>query len=154
MEQKKRKSIDRIVLMDLNVALSSNFKEMRYHNFETFVKEVEEYRDWMVELLRNEYVVLITARDTKWGKTTLNRIWDTQKWSPNHAMFNDTGISGADAHLVKKHQVLNKVFPIYGDNPKQYFAIESNSRTREMYSSLGITAFDCEREGMWENLPF
>lgn len=149
-----RRHIERIVLMDLNVALSSNFKEMRKHNFETFVKEVEEYRSWMVDLLRPEYVILITARDQKWARPTLKRIWDTQRWSPNHAMFNDTGISGSEAPLVKKKQVLDKVFPTYGDNAKQYFAIESNIRTREMYTSLGINVFDCEREGSWEKLPF
>jgi hypothetical protein len=55
---------------------------------------------------------------------------------------------------VKKKQVLEKVFPMYGDNPKQYFAIESNNRTREMYTSLGVNVFDCEREGKWDNLPF
>jgi hypothetical protein len=154
MEQKRRKHIDRIILMDLNVALSSNFKEMRHHNFETFVKEVEEYRDWMVDLLRPEFVVLITARDQKWARPTLKRIWDTNQWCPNHAMFNDTGISGSEAPLVKKKQVLEKVFPMYGDNPKQYFAIESNIRTREMYTSLGVNVFDCEREGKWDNLPF
>ncbi len=144
----------RIVLMDLNVALSSNFKDMRNHGFETFVKEVEEYRQWMVDLLRPEYVILITARDKTWAQPTLKRIWDTTKWSPNHAMFNDTGISGSEAPLVKKKQVLEKVFPQYGDNPAQYFAIESNMRTREMYTGLGVNVFDCEREGSWENLPF
>ena len=108
----------------------------------------------MVDLLRPEYVILITARDKKWAQPTLKRIWDTTKWSPNHAMFNDTGISGSEAPLVKKKQVLEKVFPQYGDNPAQYFAIESNMRTREMYTGLGVNVFDCEREGSWENLPF
>ena len=33
-----KKQLDRIVLMDLNVALSSNFKDMKYHSMENFVK--------------------------------------------------------------------------------------------------------------------
>lgn len=140
--------------MDLNVALSANFKEMRKHSMENFVKDVEEYRDWMVDLLRDEHVVLITARNIKWAIPTLKRIWDTQRWTPNEALFNDTDISGSDAPLIKKHQVINRVFPKYGEDINKYFAIESNPRTREMYTSLGITVFDCEREGKWEKLPF
>lgn len=154
MEQKGRRKLNRIVLMDLNVALSSNFGDMKRHSMENFVKEVEEYRPWMVDLLRNEYVVLITARNIKWGVPTLTRLWKTQRWLPNEALFNDTGIDGSKAPLIKKTQVLEKVFPRHGDDITKYFAIESNPRTREMYSSLGIQAFDCERDGSWEKLPF
>jgi hypothetical protein len=79
MEQKRRKHIDRIILMDLNVALSSNFKEMRHHNFETFVKEVEEYRDWMVDLLRPEFVILITDPEANLGhKPVVSKPRDVQ----------------------------------------------------------------------------
>lgn len=149
-----KKKLDRIILMDLNVALSSNFKEMNHHSMENFVKDVEEFRPWMIDLLRNEYVILITARNIKWGVPTLSRIWKTQKWLPNEAVFNDTDIPGSNAPLIKKTQFLNKIAARHGENPSIYYAIESNPRTREMYSSLGIKAFDCEREGSWENLPF
>ncbi len=149
-----KKKLDRIVLMDLNVALSSNFKDMKYHSMENFVKEVEEYREWMVDLLRPEYVVLVTARNIKWGVPTLSRLWTTQKWLPNEAIFNDTDIKGDNAPKIKKTQFLNKIAPRHGTDTQKYFAIESNPRTREMYSSLGIQSFDCERMGSWENLPF
>jgi hypothetical protein len=153
-EQKKHRGPDRIILMDLNVALSSNFKDMRKYSFETFVKEVEEYRDWMVDLLRPEYVILITARNIKWGVHTLDRINSLTGWTPNEALFNDTGISGSDAPLVKRKQFLEKVLPRHGDNLGKYYAIESNPRTREMYAAIGVQAFDCEREGSWDRLPF
>ena len=153
-ESKARRSTHRIILMDLNVALSSNFKEMRNHAFENFVKDVEEYREWMVDLLRSEYVVLITARNIKWGVHTLNRIHQLTNWVPNEALFNDTGIPGSNAPLIKKTQLVEKVLPRHGDNLERYFAIESNPRTREMYGSMGIKAYDCEREGSWSRLPF
>lgn len=153
-EIESKAGVSRIILMDLNVALSSNFKEMRNHNFETFIKEVETFRDWMVDLLRPEYVILITARNVKWGVPTLNRIHELTNWVPNEAIFNDTGISGSEAPLVKKKQVLEKIIPRHGDYLQKYYAIESNPRTREMYSSIGITAYDCEREGSWDRLPF
>lgn len=149
-----KKKLDRIILMDLNVALSANFGDMKRHSMENFVKEVEEYRPWMVDLLRDEYVILITARNIKWGVPTLTRIWNTQKWLPNEAIFNDTDIDGSNAPLIKKTQFLEKIAKRHGESPEKYFAIESNVRTREMYSSLGIKAFDCEREGVWEKLPF
>lgn len=151
---KARTKLNRIILMDLNVALSANFKEMRKHNFETFVKEVETYREWMVDLLRPEYVVLITARNIKWGVPTLNRIHQLTNWTPNEALFNDTDIPGSKAPLIKKKQFLDRVVPRHGENLGQYYAIESNPRTREMYSSIGVKVFDCEREGSWEKLPF
>ena len=153
-EIESKAGVNRIILMDLNVALSSNFKEMRNHNFETFIKEVETFRDWMVDLLRPEYVILITARNVKWGVPTLNRIHELTDWVPNEAIFNDTGISGSEAPLVKKKQVLEKIIPRHGDYLQKYYAIESNPRTREMYSSIGIAAYDCEREGAWDRLPF
>jgi len=144
----------RIVLMDLNVALSSNFHDMKNYGFEDFVKNHEAYRSKTIDLLRPEFVVLITARDVKWGVHTLSRIWKTSQWTPNDALFNDTGLSGQDAPLIKKTQMLNKVYSRYGDNPKQYYAIESNKNTRDMYASLGIQAYDCDREDCWTTLPF
>lgn len=151
---KAQRGHNRIILMDLNVALSSNFKDMRKYSFETFVKEVEEYRDWMVDLLRSEYVILITARNIKWGVHTLDRIHKLTNWVPNEALFNDTGISGSEAPLIKKTQFIEKVVPRHGDYLGKYYAIESNPRTREMYASIGVQAFDCEREGKWDRLPF
>ena len=144
----------RIVLMDLNVALSSNFYDMKNYGFEDFVKNHETYRSKTIDLLRPEFVVLITARDVKWGVHTLSRIWKTTQWTPNDALFNDTGISGQNAPLIKKTQMLKKVYSRYGDNPKQYYAIESNKNTRDMYASLGIQAYDCDREDCWTTLPF
>lgn len=144
----------RIILMDLNVALSSNFHDMKNYGFEDFVKNHETYRSKTIDLLRPEFVVLITARDVKWGVHTLSRIWKTTQWTPNDALFNDTGLSGQNAPLIKKTQMLKKVYSRYGDNPKQYYAIESNKNTRDMYASLGIQAYDCDREDCWTTLPF
>lgn len=155
MATSKRKITDRIVLMDLNVALSSNFGAMNQYGFEDFVKNQEKYRKWMVELLREEFVILITARNIKWAIPTLKRIADETEWHPNVALFNDTGYDGADAPAIKEHQMINHVFPKYGDDPSIYHAIESNSSTRAMYRRLGLTSVhDCARSGRWVKLPF
>lgn len=145
----------RIVLMDLNVALSSNFNSMYKYGFEDFVKNRENYRQWMVDLLRKEYVILITARNIKWAIPTLQRIADTTDWQPNVALFNDTKYEGKDAPKIKEHQMINHVFETYGADPNIYHAIESNTSTRQMYKRLGIpSVHDCARFGRWKKLPF
>lgn len=153
MDRAKR---DRIVLMDLNVALSSNFGEMRNYGFHDFVDNHEKYHKWMVELLRPEFVILITARNIKWAIPTLKRIYDETDWQPDKALFNDTGIEGQDAPAIKEHQMLNRVFKKYGTDTSIYHAIESNANTRAMYSRLGIeSVHDCARgKNRWFRLPF
>lgn len=143
----------RIILMDLNVALSENFGEMQKHVMWDFVRNHERYRQWMVDLLRDEYVILMTARSERWAKPTLRRIQQTTDWRPDEAWFNDTDISGGDAHKIKRHLLRAYVYPIHGTDKSRYLAIESNSRTRGMYAIEGIRAIDCERHGRWEAIP-
>lgn len=152
----ERKTHERIVLMDLNVALSSNFNEMRNHGFRDFVENHEKYRKWMVELLRPEFVILITARNIKWALPTLQRISDETQWQPQVALFNDTGYDGQDAPSIKEHQMVNHVFKNYGDDTSIYHAIDSNANTRAMYRRLGIdSVHDCARgKNRWFKLPF
>ena len=79
----------RIILQDLNVALSSNFKEMPKHRpMSKFVQEIEEYRHWIVDLLKHEYVILCTARSVIYEEMTLERIKSLTGWAPNEVCFN------------------------------------------------------------------
>ena len=141
----------RIILMDLNVALSENFSEMRRYPMWEFVSSVETFRQWMVELLRDEYTIVVTARDIRWRERTLERLHEQTGWTPQEAWFNNTGISGAAA--VKQQLVSQYVLPRHGAAPGEYLAIESNYRTRQMYRALGIRAIDCERDGEWTCIP-
>lgn len=143
----------RIILMDLNVALSENFSEMRRYPMWEFVSSVETFRQWMVELLRDEYTVIITARDIRWREHTLERLHEQTGWEPQEVWFNNTGISGAAAPAVKRQLVTQYVLPRHGATPGNYLAIESNYRTRQMYRGLGIRAIDCERESEWSCIP-
>jgi hypothetical protein len=143
----------RIILMDLNVALSENFRDMTRYSMSEFVNFVERYRDWMVELLRHEYTVIMTARSERWAKPTLSRIYRQTGWRPQEAWFNDTNLSGSEAHRIKRHLLQTYVYPIHGRAKSRYLAIESNNRTREMYRRENIRAIDCEREGQWEAIP-
>ena len=151
-----KKSIERIVLMDLNVALSSNFGDMRNHSMDDFVNNHEEYRKWMTELLDPEFTILITARNIKWAIPTLKRISATTGWQPDVALFNDTDIDGQYAPAIKEHQMVNRVFKKFGQDPSKYHAIDSNANTRAMYKRLGLSSVhDCARgKDMWFRLPF
>ena len=59
-------SLNRLILMDLNVALSENFSEMKNHSFINFITSEEKFRQWLIDLLKDEYVIVVTARDTRW----------------------------------------------------------------------------------------
>ena len=142
----------RIILMDLNVALSENFSEMKHHSFINFITSEEKYRLWLIDLLRQEYVIVITARDIKWKEQTLKRIFEESGWNPQEALFNDTGISGQRAPEIKKAAMEKYVLPTHGTDAN-YLAIESNAATRSMYKKLGIKAIDCMREGSWSEIP-
>lgn len=142
----------RIILMDLNVALSENFSDMKNYGFVAFITFNEKFRQWLIDLLRDEYVIVITARDTRWKEATLRRILEVSGWNPQEALFNDTGIPGGEAPRIKKTLMEKYVFPKHGE-AADYLAIESNSNTRRMYAKLGVTAIDCKREGFWTEIP-
>ena len=61
-------------LLDLNQTLVDREKDApRIRPFELQI-ECETYRQWLVELLRNEYVILMTARPHEYKWATLERI--------------------------------------------------------------------------------
>ena len=142
----------RIILMDLNVALSENFSEMKHHSFINFITSEEKYRLWLIDLLREEYVIVITARDIKWKEQTLKRIFEESGWNPQEALFNDTGMKGDNPPEIKKAAMEKYVLPNHGSSAN-YLAIESNASTRSMYKKLGVKAIDCLREGSWTEIP-
>ena len=149
----------RIILQDLNVALSSNFKEMQKNRPMTnFVENVEEYRQWIVELLKHEHVILVTARSVGYEELTLNSINDQTGWQPNDWCFNPwgepSGKGALRAHRAKERYLTEYIFPKYGDDPNNYFAIESNKYSRSMYRSYGIECRDANRDDSqpWKSL--
>ena len=89
-------------------------------------------------------VILMTARPETWMSRTLNRIEEQTGWRPQNACFAPKGWRNPPAikeYLLKKH-----VFPIHGAHAS-YIAIESNPRTRGMYSKFNIPCFCVTEEG-------
>lgn len=124
-----------IYLLDLNQTLVDRSKDApRIRPFELQI-ECETYRQWLVELLRNEYVILMTARPAKYKQATLDRIKALTNWQPQEAYFAEI----RSYPHVKKEQLLRRyLLPKY--SPTELFGIESNPKTRAVYARYGIAS--------------
>ena len=119
-----------LILLDLNYTLVAN-NPARGTTPVRMDKRLanEQYRQWLVELVRPHTVVLITARPDTWTVRTLDRIEEQTGWRPQDACFAPKGWWNPPS--IKEHLLKN------GDDAR-YLAIESNPRTREMYAKFSI----------------
>ena len=125
-----------IILLDLNYTLVAN--SARHSTTPPGMEQRlrdERYRQWLVELVRPHTVVLITARPEAWMVRTLDHIEEQTGWRPQDACFAPRG--WFNPPTIKEHLLQKAVFPIHGRDAC-YIAIESNPRTREMYSRFDI----------------
>lgn len=128
---------DRIILLDLNYTLVSN--QMQTRMIRPFASRLraEEYRKDLVEAIKKNRVIIITARPSFQGSQSLENIKVKTGWQPMEAYFNDLNL---DPPSIKESILQRFVFPKHGLDGKQYFAVESNPRTRAMYYRYGIPA--------------
>jgi hypothetical protein len=126
-----------IYLLDLNYTLVANSPARGAPPIRPFIRQIEqeEYREWLVDLLRPHRVILITARPNRYQEVTLERIAEKTGWSPEDAYFAEIS---ARPPQIKEHLLKTHIFPKYGDSG--YFALESNPMTRGMYAKYGIGA--------------
>ncbi len=122
-------------LLDLNQTLVDREKNApRIRPFEHQI-ERETYRQWLVEILYNSYVILITARPVKYKQMTLERILALTNWQPQEAYFAEIS---APPPEIKEDLLLRYIFPKHGKNGEDFLGIESNPKTRAMYGRYGI----------------
>ena len=133
-----------IYLLDLNYTLVAN-SAPHGTTPEPMPKrmQTERYRQWLVELLRPHRVILITARPDRWRDPTVARIADLTGWQPMDAFFDDGMTRTPPA--IKRHILLDLIFPKYGRG--DYYAIESNPKTRGVYATLGIPSVWVSKAG-------
>ena len=129
-----------IVLLDLNYTFVENQAETARLGGDDFARriEFERYRHWLLDLVRDRYVILITARPERYRAASLANLEALLHWRPDEAWFNAQDLPPA---LCKRDILERHVFPKHGRPGKAaYVAIESNPRTAVMYASYGIPA--------------
>jgi hypothetical protein len=133
-----------VILLDLNYTLVSNSKELPYPNC-NFARE--SYRNWLIELIKDRYVILITARMSKYQVGTLENIKAKTGWQPDEAYFN----SGLTAPEFKYKILHEKV--IHRFEVGRLLAIESNVKTRKMYHLNDVATIKVHPGDLWTELP-
>lgn len=124
-------------LVDLNYTLVGNSPKWGEPRITPFSRqiELETYRQWLVDFLRDKYAILITARPIRYKEQTLARIFSQTNWQPQEAYFAEIS---ATPHEIKEDLLLRYIFPKHGKNGADFFGIESNPKTRAMYERYGI----------------
>ena len=134
---------DTIALVDLNYTLVENSPKWGAPKIYPFIRQIEQetYRQWLVDFLRDKYAILITARPQKYREATLERIKLLTGWQPQEAYFAEISATPPE---IKEDLLLRYIFPKHGRNGKDYFGIESNPKTRAMYSCYNIESLRAE----------
>lgn len=130
-----------VILLDLNYTLVANsaLKRMQGGSYADKIRQ-EEYRDWLVEMVRGYAVALCTVRHVRYEEQTLERILLQTGWRPALALFNPDP-DEYRGQIVKRVYLEDVLFPRFGRPEEQpYLAIESAAETRAMYQSYGILA--------------
>lgn len=128
-------SDDKIILLDLNYTLIANSKEIWNYPLEKKIRS-QEYEKDLIELIKDNYVILITASPYKRSYKILRDIRDKTGFVPDESYWN----FGGQPPEVKKYWMENEIIPQHGDDTIKYLAIESNPKTRRMYQKLGVEA--------------
>ena len=90
----------------------------------------------MINLIKDNYVILITASPYRRSYKILRDIKEKTGFEPDESFWN----FGRQPPALKKYWMENEVIPQHGDDGDKYLAIESNPATRRMYKKLGIEA--------------
>lgn len=126
---------DKIILLDLNYTLISNSWAIRYERLPEKI-EKRKYEHELVKLIKDNYVILITASPYYTSFDSLKHIEENTDLKIAESYWN----FGKRPPALKKYWLRKAVLPTHGDEPKKYLAIESNEKTREMYTGFGIEA--------------
>jgi len=134
--------MERICLLDLNYTLVSNQRTTRTIRPFSARMEAEEYRLDLIEAIRDDYVIIVTARPDYQQQQTMRNVLSKTGWRPNECYFNDIN---AAPPTFKESALRRFIFPRHGRDGSIFYAVESNPKTREMYAKYGIEAAPYEQ---------
>ena len=127
----------KICLLDLNYTLVGNQATTRLLRPFSRRMDAEEYRADLIDAIRDDYVIIITARPAYQMRQKMENIKRKTGWQPAEWYFNDID---ADPPTFKESALRRFVFPKHGQDGAIYYAVESNPKTRAMYGRYGIQA--------------
>ena len=127
----------RICLLDLNYTLVSNQLDTRMLRPFSRRMEGEEYRMDLIDAIRSDYVIIVTARPDYQRVQTMQNVLKKTGWEPGEGYFNDID---AEPLVFKESALKRFIFPKYGMDGSLFYAVESNPKTRAMYKRYGIQA--------------
>lgn len=139
-----KKIKNKIILLDLNYTLISNSDKC----FGAYPRRIykQKYEKELIDVIKNNYVILITARPITYKEETLRHLKKLTNFEPDDSYWNFEKNKGdMQPHKLKEYWLEKEIFKKYGDNPNLYFAIESNKLTRKMYHKKGINAISKQK---------
>lgn len=135
-----------IILLDLNYTLVSNSNNVKYINPYQKKIKAEKYRKWLLKLIEDYYIIIITARPDYQKQVTIESFKEKLNgWMPDEMYFQEEN----DKPPIAKEKLLKKyIFPKHGLN-NNYLAVESNPRTKLMYKKYKIPSVSVyDEEGL------
>ena len=126
---------DKIILLDLNYTLISNSWPIRYEKLPGKITK-RKYEHELVDLIKDNYVILITASPYYTSYDSLKHIEENTDFKVDESYLN----FNRRPPELKRYWLEKAVLPTHGNNPDRYLAIESNKDTRAMYAEFGIEA--------------
>ncbi len=134
-EEKLTIDKNKIILLDLNYTLIANSKEIWNYPLDKKIAS-QKYEMELIDLIKDNYVILITASPDKRSDKILNDLKEKTGFVPDESFWN----FGKEPPELKKYWMEKEIIPQHGDDMEKYLAIESNPKTRRMYKKLGIEA--------------
>lgn len=136
----------RVILLDLNYTLVENSGETMMSNR----SHAERYRLWLVDLLRDKHVALVTVRHISERDETLERIaTQTGGWRPQEAHFREDMRMKAPEWKGLVYE--RRIAPAH--DLRGVLAIESNAQVHKRYDSFGVPWAKVESSDKWTALP-
>ena len=126
---------DKIILLDLNYTLIANSWKIRRDPLPQKIYN-RKYEHDLVELIKDNYMILITASPYYTSFESLRHIEQNTDLRVDESYWN----FGKRPPELKRYWLEKAVIPTHGDDFSKYLAIESNPKTRDMYKSFGIEA--------------
>lgn len=136
LEEKLTIDKDKIILLDLNYTLITIPTSKLGGRYPGKIYN-QKYETELIDLIKDNYVILITARPEEFKDETLAHIKEQTGFIPDESYWN---FENHKPHELKKHWMEKEIIPKHGDDMTKYLAIESNENTRRMYRKLGVKA--------------